>query len=282
MSQADVLYLEVAKEILENGIEHPVQGAWYASDGGAVTVKKLGRPVVMQFNLEEEFPILTSKYVPWKKARDEMFWIWILQSNLISDLHEMGIDFWDEWAGIDGTIGEAYGFIIRKYGLLDRLLDKLTNNPTDRGMLVDLWNDEHLPKMNIRPCAFLTMWDVSNGYLNCTLVQRSGDWGLGVPFNTTQYAMLMHMIAQVVGLKPGVLTHVINNAHIYDRHYDAIREQLDRPTFDAPEFAINPCVKNIYDFQTEDLQILGYKGKHAGMLPMEIATVINPFKEVAE
>jgi thymidylate synthase len=278
MSKADVLYLEVAKEILENGIEHPVEGAWYSSDGGEVKVKKLTRPVTMQFDLQEEFPILTSKYVPWQKARDEMLWIWILQSNIVADLHAMNIHFWDEWMGEDGTIGEAYGFIIKKYGLLDRLIDKIKTNPNDRGMIVDLWDDSHLPNMNIRPCAFLTMWDISNGYLNCTLVQRSGDWGLGVPFNFTQYAMLVHMIAQSTGYKPGILTHVINNAHIYDRHYVAIREQLNRPAFDAPTLVL-PCdIGNIYAFESDDIQIAGYKDNHAGMLPMEIATVVNPFK----
>jgi thymidylate synthase len=278
MSKADLMYLEIAKQILENGIEHKVEGAWYASDGGEVNVKKLDRPVIMQFNLQEEFPILTSKYVPWKKFRDEMYWIWIMQSNDVRDLHTMDIHFWDEWMGEDFTIGHAYGFLIKEYGQLDRLIKKLTTNPNDRGMIVNLWDEAHLPWMNIRPCAFLTMWDVSNGYLNCTLIQRSGDWGLGIPFNFGQYAMLVCMIAQVVGLKPGLLTHVINNAHIYDRHYDAIKEQLTRQTFDAPELWINPDIKNIYDFKPDDVQIVGYKGKHAGMLPMEIATVINPHK----
>jgi thymidylate synthase len=279
MSKADAQYLDIAKQILDTGIEHKVEGAWYASDGGEVVVKKLGKPVVMTFDLQEEFPILTSKYVPWKKFRDEMYWIWILQSNDVRKLHEMDIYFWDEWMGEDYSIGEAYGFIIKKYGLLDRLIDKIKNNPNDRGMLVDLNSDEHLPKMNIRPCAFLTMWDVSNGYLNCSLIQRSGDWGLGVPFNFSQYAMLVHMIAQVTNLKPGVLTHYINNAHIYDRHYEKLKEQLTRPVYNAPVISLNQEIKNIYDFKPDDIQIVGYKNLHAGVLPMEIATVINPHKK---
>lgn len=280
MSKADTMYLEIAEQILENGFEHKVEGAWYASDGGEVIVKKLGRPVVMQFDLQEEFPILTSKYVPWKKFRNEIYWIMIMQSNDVRELHAMDIHFWDEWMGEDFTIGEAYGVQVKKFKQLDRLISKIINNPNDRGMMIQLWNEEDLARMNIRPCAFMTMWDVTNGHLNCSLIQRSGDWGLGVPFNFGQYAMLVYMVAQVTNLKPGVLTHYINNAHIYDRHYDKIREQLIRPTFDAPKFQINKEVKNIYDFKPDDLRIVGYKGKHAGMLPMEMATVINPHKQV--
>lgn len=279
MSKADEIYLQVAKMILEEGVEHPVSGAWYASDGGEVRVKKLGRPVVMQFDLQQEFPILTSKYVPWKKCRDEIYWIMIMQSNDVRDLHAMNIHFWDEWMGEDYTIGEAYGVQVKKFKQLDRLIDKIRNNPNDRGMMIQLWSEEDLPHMNIRPCAFMTMWDVTDGVLNCSLIQRSGDWGLGVPFNFSQYAMFVHMVAQVTNLKPGILTHFINNAHIYDRHYAQLEAQLARPTFDAPAFEINREVKHIYDFKPEDLQIVGYKGKHAGMLPMELATVINPHKK---
>ncbi len=177
----------------------------------------------MQFDLQEEFPILTSKYVPWKKFRDEIYWIMIMQSNDVRKLHAMDIHFWDEWMGEDYTIGEAYGVQVKKFKQLDRLLSKIINNPNDRGMIIQLWNEEDLPQMNIRPCAFMTMWDVTDGYLNCSLIQRSGDWGLGVPFNFGQYAMLVNMVAQVTNLKPGVLTHYINNAHIYDRHYDKIQ-----------------------------------------------------------
>ena len=148
---------------------------------------------------------------------------------------------------------------LAKYHQVDTLLKTLREDPESRRMVVSLWNVEDLPDMALQPCAFLTMWDVSaDGRLNCMLVQRSGDMGLGVPFNFTQYAVLVHMIAQVTGLRPGLFTHVINNAHIYENHMDALRTQL-----------LNPDVKDFYDFRPEDIQLDNYR--HWGKLPMEVS-----------
>jgi thymidylate synthase len=223
----------------------------------------------MSFDLEYEVPILTSKQVFAGYAVKELYWIYILQSNDVRDLHQMGVTIWDEWMGEDFTIGRAYGYQIRKFKQLDRLIDGLKRNPYDRGHIISLWNIEDLPFMNLRPCAYETIWDVTDGYLNCSLIQRSGDWGLGVPFNTYQYAILTYLMAQVTGLRAGTLTHFINNAHIYDRHYEKIAEQITRERHEAPELWINPDIHNIYDFKPEDVRLIDYK--HSGRLDMEVA-----------
>ena len=171
----------------------------------------------------------------------------------------------------DGTIGKAYGYQIRKYKQVDHLLDMLRHDPQNRRMIVTLWNIEDLPDMALQPCAFQTLWDVSDGRLNCMLVQRSGDMGLGVPFNMTQYAVLIHLIAQTVGLKPGLFTHVINNAHIYENHVEAMKTQLARrgQAFPAPRLCINPDIHDFYQFTIDDIALDGYQ--HLGKLPMEVA-----------
>lgn len=277
MSKADEIYLSIAKDILENGVEHQVKDAYYKEDGSPVFVKKSRNRVIMEFDLQEEFPALTGKKHPLEPSKIEMFWFYVWQSNLVAHLHEHGVSIWDAWKGADGTIGLAYGYQIKKYKQIDRLINTIKNNPDDRGMVMSLWNEEDLPHMNIRPCAFMTMWDVTDGLLNCTLVQRSGDWGLGIPFNFSQYAMLTHMIAHVTGLKAGKLTHIVNNAHIYNKHYDQLQMQLTRPQHPAPKIWINPDVKDFYDFTLDDVQIKDYVSEK--FIKMDIAVVVNPFKE---
>lgn len=171
----------------------------------------------------------------------------------------------------DGTIGKAYGYQIKKYRQVDKLIETLKTNPQDRRMIVNLWNIEDLPEMALQPCAFLTLWDVTDGRLNCMLVQRSGDIGLGVPFNMTQYAVLVHLIAQVTDLRPGLFTHVINNAHIYENHVEALKLQLSRreEALPAPKLIINPEIKDFYKFTPDDIKLDDYK--HLGKIEMEVA-----------
>ena len=147
----------------------------------------------------------------------------------------------------------------------------LHTDPQSRRMIVTLWNIEELPDMALQPCAYETLWDVTDGRLNCMLVQRSGDMGLGVPFNTAQYAALVHMIAHVSGLQPGLFTHVINNAHIYENHVEALRTQLERKqeALEAPVLRLNQDIKNFYDFKPEDITLDGYE--HLGKLAMTVA-----------
>lgn len=262
MGLADKQYLDLVERILDMG--------YYDQNRTGIATYKLPQQM-MQFNLAEEFPILTTKFVAFKTAVKELLWIWQKQSNDVKELQEMGVHVWDEWMREDGTIGKAYGYQIGKYNQLDTLIDTLKNDPQSRRMIVSLWNVEDLDDMALQPCAFLTMWDVTDGHLNCTLIQRSGDMGLGVPFNTAQYAALTCMIAQVVGLKPGIFTHFINNAHIYENHVEALKTQLARrdEALPAPKLWINPEIKDFYDFTADDVRLEGYE--HLGKLSMEVA-----------
>lgn len=262
MSLADTQYLQIIENILDHG--------YYANNRTGIATYKLPHQV-MQFNLAEEFPILTTKFVAFKTAIKELLWIWQLQSNDVRQLQAMNVKVWDEWMREDGTIGKAYGYQIAKYKQLDNLLDMLQKDPQSRRMIVTLWNIEDLPDMALQPCAYETLWDVTDGRLNCMLVQRSGDMGLGVPFNTAQYAALVHMIAQVSGLQAGQFTHVINNAHIYENHVEALRTQLERreEALPAPILRINPDVTDFYDFKAEDIILEGYE--HLGKLSMTVA-----------
>ena len=262
MSLADTQYLNIIENILDHG--------YYANNRTGIATYKLPHQV-MQFDLEKEFPILTTKFVAFKTAIKELLWIWQLQSNDVRQLQAMNVKVWDEWMREDGTIGKAYGYQIAKYKQLDNLLDMLQKDPQSRRMIVTLWNIEDLSDMALQPCAYETLWDVTDGRLNCMLVQRSGDMGLGVPFNTAQYAALVHMVAQVSGLKVGQFTHVINNAHIYENHVEALRTQLERrgESLAAPVLQLNPKITNFYDFQPEDITLEGYE--HLGKLSMTVA-----------
>ena len=262
MSLADTQYLQIIENILDHG--------YYANNRTGIATYKLPHQM-MQFNLAEEFPILTTKFVAFKTAIKELLWIWQLQSNDVRQLQAMNVKVWDEWMREDGTIGKAYGYQIAKYKQLDNLLDMLKNDPQSRRMIVTLWNIEDLPDMALQPCAYETLWDVTDGRLNCMLVQRSGDMGLGVPFNTAQYAALVHMIAHVSGLQPGLFTHIINNAHIYENHVEALRTQLERKqeALVAPVLRLNPDINNFYDFKPEDITLEGYE--HLGKLSMTVA-----------
>ena len=163
------------------------------------------------------------------------------------------------------------GTRLRKYKQLDTLLEQLRTDPQNRRMIVSLWNIEDLPDMALQPCAYQTLWDVSDGRLNCMLVQRSGDMGLGIPFNMTQYAVLVHLIARSVGLRPGLFTHVINNAHIYENHVEALKTQLARrrEALPAPQLVIDEGITDFYEFRPENIRLEGYT--HKGKLPMEVA-----------
>ena len=263
MSLADTEYLHIVEKILQQG---------------ALGQNRTGMPAyklphqIMQFDLEREFPILTTKFVAFKTAVKEILWIWQKQSNDVRLLQQWNCHVWDEWMREDGTIGKAYGYQLGKYHQVDTLLETLKKDPQSRRMVVDLWNVKDLPDMALYPCAFLTMWDVSDdGRLNCMLVQRSGDMGLGVPFNMAQYAALACMIAQVSGLRPGLFTHVINNAHIYENHVEQLKLQLRRlpEAYAAPKLQLNPEIKNFYDFKPEDIQLMDYK--HHDKIAMEVS-----------
>lgn len=263
MSLADTKYLDIVQNILDNGR--------LGQNRTGMPAYKLPHQI-MQFDLEKEFPILTTKFVAFKTSVKEILWIWQKQSNDVRVLQQWNCHVWDEWMQEDGTIGKAYGYQLAKYHQVDTLLKTLKENPQSRRMVVSMWNVEDLPEMALQPCAFLTMWDVSaDNRLNCMLVQRSGDMGLGIPFNMAQYAALVCMIAQVSGLRPGLFTHVINNAHIYENHVEALKTQLARrnEAYPAPRLQLNPEIKDFYGFKPEDIVLENYQ--HLGKLPMKVS-----------
>ncbi len=262
MSIYDIQYLNIAENIIKNG--------YLDKNRTGTDAYKLPHQI-MSFDLQEEFPMLTTKKVFWKSAVKELLWIYKHQSSDLGILHNDNVHIWDEWAMPDNTIGTAYGYVVKATKQMDRLLDSLKNNPQDRRMIIDLWQVPYLETGALHPCCFLTMWDVTDGLLNCMLVQRSGDFGLGVPFNTTQYAVLVHLLAQVSGLKPGRLTHVINNAHIYVNHADALKKQIARKdqAYPAPSIQIDPDIKNFYDFTPEHIQFSDYRCHEA--IHMEVS-----------
>ncbi len=251
MSLYDDLYLTMAENIISNG--------YFDGNRTGIGAYKLPHQV-MQFDLQKEFPILTTKFVAFKTAVKEMFWIFKDQSNDVKLLQAQNVHIWDEWEMPDGTIGTSYGYVVKKYEQMDKLIHGLKTNPQDRRLMINLWQIPYLDGGALYPCCFLTMWDVTDGRLNCMLVQRSGDIGLGVPFNTTQYAVLTHMLAQVCGYKPGLFTHVINNAHIYENHMEPIKEQILRKghAYPAPRLWLNENITNFYDFTIKDIKLIDY------------------------
>lgn len=224
----------------------------------------------------QKFPVLKKKKVFVESAKKELLWIYQDQSNDVNLLQEKyGVKVWNEWADEEGTIGKAYGYQVKKHQLIDKLIHTLKTNPYDRGMVMSLWSNEDLDEMNLRPCAFQTLWNVDpvSNELNMTLIQRSGDMGLGVPFNMVQYAILQAMIAQVTGFKVGGFKHYINDAHVYVNHINALREQLARNEGVSNTFLkgvgqfkrtregklwLNPDIKDFYDFKPEDIKLKGY------------------------
>ena len=263
MSRADELYKQTCIEILENGFSDEglnVRPHW--EDGTpAHTIKKFG--VVNRYNLAEEFPIMTLRRTYWKSAVDELLWIWQKKSNRIADL---GSHVWDEWAGEDGTIGKAYGYQLGikhhyKEGdmdQVDRVLYDLKHNPASRRILTSLYNHADLSEMHLYPCAWSMTFNVSGNVLNAILNQRSQDMLTANNWNVTQYAVLVHMLAQVSGLVPGELVHVIADAHIYDRHVPIVEKLLSAPQSPAPEFRMDGSVTDFYQFTRDSFALEGY------------------------
>lgn len=226
-------YEETYMEMLNNIYEHGYEDGKNLRTG--VETKRLPCQVI-RVDLSKEFPILKSKKVYWKSAAEEILWIMQKQSNNIKDLKP---HIWDEWADGNGSIGKAYGFqvagqVVTKQGneiktytdQVHYVLNTLKTDPTDRRCIITLWNREQLAEMKLNPCCHTSTWNLDGGKLNCILDQRSGDMPLGVPFNTTQYAILTHLFARHLGVEPGILLHVIADAHIYDRQRDGVAQQL--------------------------------------------------------
>ena len=299
MTKWDKDYIKLCKEILENGKE-------VENRTGINTIKIPSWH--FHFDLGEEFPVLTTKQLYFRQAILEMLWIYQVKSNDVRWLKERDVHIWDEWEinedgdwkaiqnviGKDGkltkkevvkhfgkdkahTIGTAYGYIVNKFGLIDKLISMIKNNPTDRRCVLSLWQDDYLDTAVLPSCVWSSEWDVTDGKLNAWVHQRSCDVPLGLPFNITQYSVLLHMLAKVTGLKPGSLDWSIKDAHIYVNQIEGIKEQIRRgeqlEDLEAPELWLNPEIDNFYDFDNskdlKDVKILNYK--HHGKINFPIA-----------
>ena len=275
MSKADVLFVNMCEKILKEGFSsegQTVRARW--EDGTpAHTIKTFG--VVNRYDLSEEFPALTLRPTAIKSAVDEILWIWQKKSNNIKDLKP---HIWDEWADEDGSIGKAYGYQMGvKYKFaqgemdqVDNVLWQLKNTPYSRRILTNIYKFDDLSEMNLEPCAYSMTFNVTGNKLNAILNQRSQDILAANNWNVVQYSVLVHMFAQVSGLVPGELVHVISDAHIYDRHVPIIKELIERPQYPAPKFRLNPDIKNFYDFTTDDIIVEDYQ-KNPQILNIPIA-----------
>lgn len=319
MSKFDDQYIDLCRRILKNGekivnyqkSDHRTDAASLAipdhTAQGASEAKTIRLPhQVLQFNLEEEFPILTSKKVAFKTATLEMLWIYQQASNDVRWLKKRGIKIWDEWEiPEDGTyqgrnineifakshpdepktdfahtIGTAYGWIVNRYHLIDNLIETLKQSPGNRRMVMSLWQNEWLPTAALPSCVWNSQWNLIDGRLNLLVTSRSSDVPLGLPFNIVQYATLCYLIAHIIGAKPGQFTFITNDAHIYENQIDGIKEQIAR--YDeaikngtlpkAPTLWINPDIKDFHAFDSsrdlKDIKLKNYKNLGTISMPV--------------
>lgn len=269
MSYADKVFVDMCSDILKNGIDtkgEKVRPKW--DDGSyAYTIKKFG--VVNRYDLKKEFPALTLRKTNLKNCVDEILWIWQKKSNNINDLNS---HIWDSWADENGSIGKAYGYQLGvkhqyKEGMMDqvdRVLYDLKNNPYSRRIMTNIYVHQDLHEMNLYPCAYSMTFNVTKNketgklVLNGILNQRSQDILTANNWNVCQYAVLLHMFAQVSDMEVGEFVHVIADAHIYDKHVSLVEELIAREQHPAPKFWINPEVKNFYDFTVDDFRLDDY------------------------
>ena len=270
MSYADKVFIDMCRDIIENGTStegEKVRPVW--EDGAsAYTIKKFG--VVNRYDLSKEFPALTLRRTAIKSCVDEMLWIWQKKSN---NVHELKSHIWDSWADETGSIGKAYGYQMGvrhqyKEGMMDqtdRVIFDLKNNPYSRRILTNIYVHQDLHEMHLYPCAYSMTFNVTKERdsdvltLNGILNQRSQDVLAANNWNVCQYAVLIYMLAQVCGMKPGELVHVIADAHIYDRHVPMIEELIAREPYPAPTFWLNPEITDFYDFTPDDVRLDNYQ-----------------------
>ena len=281
MSYADKVFIDMCKDIIENGTStegEKVRPVW--EDGtSAYTIKKFG--VINRYDLSKEFPALTLRRTAIKSCVDEMLWIWQKKSN---NVHELKSHIWDSWADETGSIGKAYGYQMGvkhqyKEGMMDqtdRVIYDLKNNPYSRRIMTNIYVHQDLHEMNLYPCAYSMTFNVTKEKdsdvltLNGILNQRSQDVLTANNWNVCQYAVLLHMLAQVCGMKAGELVHVIADAHIYDRHIPMVEELIKREPYPAPDFWLNPEVKDFYEFTPDDVRLDNYQ-THPQMKDIPVA-----------
>ena len=219
----------------------------------------------MRFNLEEGFPVLTTKKVHLRSIIHELLWFLQGETN-IKYLTQNGVSIWDEWADENGELGPIYGYQWRSWPAangdyvdqISQLVDQIKNNPDSRRMIVSAWNVGEIQNMALPPCHAFFQFYVADGKLSCQLYQRSADVFLGVPFNIASYALLTMMMAQVCGLQPGDFVHTLGDAHLYSNHLEQTHLQLSREFRALPKMVINPMVSNIFDFKYDDFKLVDY------------------------
>ena len=264
MSKADLIFQQNMQNIIQNGWEDTNQNVrtrWH--DGTPAHTKKVFC-VVNRYNLAEEFPIITLRRTAFKAAIDELLWIWQKKSNNVNDLNS---HIWDSWADETGSIGKAYGYQLGvkshypegDMDQVDKVLYDLKHNPYSRRIITNIYVHKDLSEMHLYPCAYSVTFNVVNGRLNAILNQRSNDMAVANNWNVVQYAVLVHMLAQVSGLQVGELVHVIADSHIYDRHIPQVERMLQGTPHPAPKFVMNKNVTDFYDFTVDDFALEGYE-----------------------
>ncbi|TDO73402.1 thymidylate synthase [Halanaerobium saccharolyticum] len=248
-------YLEMCQQILDNGVDREDRT-------GTGTRSIFGHQ--LRFDLQEGFPLMTTKKVYWKGVAYELLWFLKGDTN-IKYLNDNDVHIWDEWADENGDLGNVYGHQWRSWegrdGTIDQIsevIEQIKENPYSRRLIVNAWNVGDLDKMALPPCHLLFQFYVADGKLSCQLYQRSCDTFLGVPFNIASYSLLTHMIAHVVGLEVGEFIWTGGDVHIYQNHFDQIKEQLSREPRPLPQIKINKETENIFEIDFEDIELIGY------------------------
>jgi thymidylate synthase len=271
MNNVDKQYLDLLKYVLNNGHKKDDRT-------GVGTLSMFGYQ--MRFNLQEGFPLLTTKKVFWKGVVEELLWFLRGETN-VKSLQEKGVYIWDEWADKDGNLGRVYGAQWRSwYGhwpartdYYDQIADvvkEIKGNPNSRRLIVSAWNVGEIGMMALPPCHMMFQFYVANGKLSCQLYQRSGDLFLGIPFNIGSYSLLTHMIAQVCGLEVGEFIHTIGDGHIYLNHIEQVKEQLTRESRELPQLQLDESIKDIDDFNSEHIKLLNYNPHPAIKAPIAV------------
>lgn len=250
-------YLDLLRHVMKEGVDK-------SDRTGTGTRSVFGYQ--MHFDLQEGFPLLTTKKLHTRSIFHELLWF-IKGDTNIKYLKENGVSIWDDWADENGDLGPVYGSQWRAWKTADgKQIDQLTevieqikNNPDSRRLIVSAWNVGEVSKMKLPPCHAFFQFYVADGKLSCQLYQRSADIFLGVPFNIASYAALTMMVAQVCNLTPGTFVHTLGDAHIYNNHFEQVNLQLSRETRKLPQLILNPEVKSIFDFKIEDLIIANYE-----------------------
>ncbi len=261
-------YHDLLKHVLDNGVKKEDRT-------GTGTISVFGYQ--MRFNLQEGFPLVTTKKLHTKSIFHELLWF-LKGSTNIQYLKEHGVSIWDEWADENGDLGPVYGYQWRSWPKPDgshvdqirEVIHQLKNNPDSRRIIVSAWNPGMIDQMALPPCHAFFQFYVADGKLSCQLYQRSADLFLGVPFNIASYALLVHMLAQVCNLQVGDFVHTLGDAHIYSNHLEQVNLQLSREFLPLPQLKLNPEVKDLFDFTFEDIEVVGYQSHPAIKAPVAV------------